>query len=197
MKTFLCEAGRLRKKAAVVISFDDGYRDNDDAAKILRMENVPSAFFVSNGIIGKTNPCPFDVRLNRRLTTQSASEAGKMSCWGFRISNRSINHCNTGKISIANSANEVQRLMQDIAPKTGDKDDEHWFSFSFGRPDSMKNGVVEQPDHVDNVGNLDCFSASADVNEKKFNRHDIARQAVSHQFSELAFRALVEGYLIR
>lgn len=203
MKTFLSEAGRVRTKAAVVISFDDDYQGNYDAAKILRMENVPTTFFVSTGILGEKNPCPFGVRLSRRLPTSPGNQVREIPSCGFRISNHSINHCNTGKVSIENSAHEVQKMVQDNVPRIGDTDDEQWYSFSFRRPDTMQNAVMERLDNtnnidnIDNIDSVDCFSTEGDVSEKNFNRHDIARQAVSHQFSELAFRALVEGYRIR
>jgi peptidoglycan/xylan/chitin deacetylase (PgdA/CDA1 family) len=56
------EDGRPLPQRAALITFDDGYRDNHDAAwPVLRAQGLPAALFVATGCIGSTEPFWWDL----------------------------------------------------------------------------------------------------------------------------------------
>lgn len=194
MNQFLASKGKWRSRPAVVITFDDGYEDNYSAACILREHNIPCTFFISTGIVGTQRSFPMDLRLNRWLPVLTWEQIVEMSSWGFDIANHSVNHVDMGKISIEDSLAEIQTATQDIIDKLGQKDSAYWLAYPFGRIHNMKKEVLERLCNID-IGF--CFSAYGGVNQLNFDPYDIVRQSVNHEFSTLAFRAIVEGYRAR
>ena len=193
MNQFLASQGKLRRKPAIVITFDDGYEDNYYAARTLHEQNVPCTFFISTGIVGTQRSFPMDFRLNRWLPVLSWKQIIEMSSWGFHIANHSVNHVDMGKIPSEDSLGEIQTAARDIIGKLGQKSSAYWLAYPFGRVHNMKKGVLEQ---LCKIGIDFCFSAYGGVNQPNFDPYDIVRQPVNHEFSDLAFRAIVEGYRI-
>jgi len=193
IKEFFAHRGEPRKRPAVVITFDDGYEDNYSAAQLLRAKKAPCTFFISTGIVDSERVFPKDARMNRRLPVLSWQQLADMSSWGFHIANHTVNHIDMGAVPVENSLDEILTATRIIVDKLGQKGAERWLAFPFGRLHNMKKEVQEQ---LHAVGIDFCFSAYGGVNKPDVNPLDIVRQPISHEFSDLAFQAVVEGYRI-
>jgi peptidoglycan/xylan/chitin deacetylase (PgdA/CDA1 family) len=194
MTEFLANRDAPRRKPAVIITFDDGYEDNFQAAKMLRDAGIPCTFFICTGIVGTEKSFPMDLRLKRWLPTLSWNQVIKMSSWGFHIANHSVNHVDMGQLEVADSLKEIHSAARDIAHRLGEKGPENWLAYPFGRLQNMKRELAEQF----SINGVDfCFSAYGGVNQPDFDPHDIRRQPVNHKFSDLMLHAVVAGYRVR
>lgn len=194
MTTFLADRHARRTTPAVVITFDDGYEDNFQAARTMRDANIGCTFFVCTGIVGTTRAFPMDIRLNRRLPTLTWEQLKTMSSWGFHIANHSVNHVDMGQLAAVDSLAEIHGAAREIVNQLGSKGPEYWLAFPFGRPHNIRSELVEQF----KANGIDyCFSAYGGVNQPGFNPHDIVRQPVNHRFSDLMLKAVAAGYRVR
>jgi len=194
MDRFLHARGMPRRRPAVVVTFDDGYRDNYDAAKCLYEANIPCTFFVSTGIVGTSESFPLDVRLQRRMPVLSWDQIAEMSAWGFDIANHSVGHIDMGRTSVTESLCEIQQASRDLTARLCGVARDQWFAYPFGGRHHIKS---ETRKRLKEIGIECCLSACGGVNGPDFDPYDIVRQGVNHSFSDLAFLAVVEGYRVR
>jgi len=195
MDTFLSQRGRRRWRTSAVVTFDDGYADNYEAAKVLRDERLPCTFFVSTGIVGTEKPFPHDIqRLGRRVPALSWSQIREMAEWGFRFGNHTAGHRNLGQSALEEARAEIERAAGDLRRELGPTGSEAWLAYPHGKPTDISD---EARQLLPDIGIRFCFSAYGGTNRPDFDPMDILRQGVNHEFSELAFRALVEGWSVR
>ena len=70
----LIDAGRPIPRNAVMITFDDGYRDNHDVAlPILKSHGVPAVVFVATGYMGSRETYWYDRLVHQMLTVEQAA----------------------------------------------------------------------------------------------------------------------------
>jgi peptidoglycan/xylan/chitin deacetylase (PgdA/CDA1 family) len=103
--------GRALPPRAVLITFDDGYRDNvDNAAPVLRTYGYPAVLFVPIGYLDDRQPLPHEERLavqgllNRTLDWGELAEAEKN---GIRIESHGISHRPLANLEVDESAREI------------------------------------------------------------------------------------------
>jgi len=96
---------------AVLITFDDGYRDNlENAAPILHRHGYPAVQFVPLAYIGDRQPLPHEENLaasglvNR---TVDWNELGDLESLGIRIESHGISHRPLADIEIDEAAREI------------------------------------------------------------------------------------------
>lgn len=126
----------------LVITFDDGYRDNHDFAAVhLKRSGLPASFFIATDFIG-TNRIPW-----------WDEEAGIVSEWmtwdqvrhlrgqGFELGAHTCSHVDLGVVTGAEAMDEIvrsgQRLSQELgAPVT-------LFAFPYGRKHQISDENLE------------------------------------------------------
>ena len=195
MRSFLSQRGRSRRRKAALITFDDGYEDNYNAAKILREENLACTFFISTGIVGTKKAFPHDLkRLSKRVPALTWDQIHEMSEWGFHIGNHGVNHSRLSEASYEEAVEEITKASDDIVREIGPTGSERWLSYPHGMPDDLPDGVRAA---LADIGVDACFSAYGGTNGPQFDVMDIRRQGVNHAFGPLAFRALLEGWRVR
>jgi peptidoglycan/xylan/chitin deacetylase (PgdA/CDA1 family) len=195
MDTFLSQRGKRRSKACAVITFDDGYADNYDASKILKAQSLPCTFFITTRIVGTDNAFPHDLkRLGHQVPTLKWPQIHEMAQWGFLFANHTAHHANLGKLSVAEAKVEVQMAMNDLRREIGVMGRSAWLAYPFGKPQDMRQEICLA---LREVGMECCFSAYGGTNSPDFDMMNILRQGVDHKFTDLAFKAMLEGWRVR
>jgi peptidoglycan/xylan/chitin deacetylase (PgdA/CDA1 family) len=91
--------GGRNERAAVSITFDDGYADNcQQALPLLIREQIPCTYFVSNRQVFDGLPFPHDKDSGRRFASNSVDELRDLSAAGIEIGAHTRTHCDLGTI---------------------------------------------------------------------------------------------------
>jgi peptidoglycan/xylan/chitin deacetylase (PgdA/CDA1 family) len=103
---------RIRGKndrAAVSITFDDGYGENfRTAVPLLIKERIPCTYFVSTRHVLGGVPFPHDVVLGYRFPPNTREQLREMAAAGFEIGAHTRTHADLGKIT------QPQRLYDEV-----------------------------------------------------------------------------------
>jgi peptidoglycan/xylan/chitin deacetylase (PgdA/CDA1 family) len=96
---------------AVLISFDDGYRDNlENAAPILKRYGYPAVLFAPIGYLGGSRPLPHDEHLavrGVRNRTLDWSDLADLEQAGIRIESHGIGHRPLADLEVDEAAREI------------------------------------------------------------------------------------------
>jgi peptidoglycan/xylan/chitin deacetylase (PgdA/CDA1 family) len=96
---------------AVLISFDDGYRDNlENAVPVLRRYGYPAVIFVPIGYLDGSQPLPHDEHLATRGVlnrTLDWSELAELEEAGVRIESHGIGHKPLADLEVDEAAREI------------------------------------------------------------------------------------------
>lgn len=98
----------------VVVTFDDGFRDNlTNALPILKKYNVPATVFASSGIVGGKNE-----RLG--LPMLSWDEIREMHVSGIAFGGHTVNHVRLSEVDDATALSEVSCSVKELERQTGE-----------------------------------------------------------------------------
>lgn len=189
----LLKSGRNCERA-VVITFDDGYRDNFlNAMPILKKHGLPACFFVSSGIVGTDRHFDHDLELaGRPLPVMSWEDVRQLAANGFEIGSHTVNHARLSRCSIKELRHELADSKAQLEQQLGSRVD--FFSFPFGlRSDFSDEALTE----IKRAGYSCNFSAFGGVNPPGSDCFAIKRQAVADSDSLLYYRAWIEGWEMR
>ena len=96
---------------AVLITFDDGYRDNlENALPVLRQHGYPAVLFVPLAYLDDGRPLPHEellVRLGVRNPTLDWDELGELEAGGLRIESHGIGHWPLTALEPAEATREI------------------------------------------------------------------------------------------
>jgi peptidoglycan/xylan/chitin deacetylase (PgdA/CDA1 family) len=192
LPTLLDRRGRPRNRPCVVITFDDGYADNLVAAMLLRRRGLPATFFISTGIVGRGEAFGHDLTaLGRRVAPLTWDQVRQMSRWGFAFGNHTATHARLSRLPLPEAIEEICTADRDLDRELGRNGAPRYLAYPFGGrgdiPDPVRRTLPE-------YGIEACLSAYGGVNGPDFDPLDVRRQGVDCGFSELAFRAAVEGW---
>ncbi len=198
LPTFVASRGQPRRRPGVVITFDDGYADNYLAARLLRRAGLPGAFFLSTRIVGSDigaaggRAFEHDLqKLGKAVPALRWEQVRQMADWGFHFGNHTADHANVGKIPLPEALDQIEKAQRDLADHLDSRCVLAAMAYPFGRPDDITPQVRQA---LDTTGFNCCLSAYGGTNPTNFDRLNILRQAVDHNFSILAFRAAIEGW---
>jgi peptidoglycan/xylan/chitin deacetylase (PgdA/CDA1 family)/folate-dependent phosphoribosylglycinamide formyltransferase PurN len=170
---------RLRRGEDVdrhlVITFDDGYKDNRDvAARELQRHGLTACFFIATELIGSSRVPPWDAELGIASRWMSWDDVRELRARGFEIGAHTMNHVDLGAVHGTDAAREIvgsrQRIREEVGIHTP------FFSYPFGRADQIteeNRGVVRQ------VGFETCLSAYGGIVRPGSDPFDLKRIAVS------------------
>ncbi|MBA3051569.1 MAG: polysaccharide deacetylase family protein [Candidatus Omnitrophota bacterium] len=114
-----------RKK--VIITFDDGYRNNyTEAFRILKKYGFRAVFYVVSSTIGKKNLW-HDADVEEPLEMMAPEEIRKMASAGMEIGGHTVSHKNLDRIDDAEAEREISENKDDLEKLTGEK----MLSFSY------------------------------------------------------------------
>ena len=107
---FYRDGARLPERP-VLITFDDGYRDNlEHAAPVLRRHGYPAVLFVPLAYLEDRRPLPHEERLASRglvNATLDWGELGELEAAGVRVESHGISHRPLADLSLDESAREI------------------------------------------------------------------------------------------
>ena len=191
------EAKATFKRRAVVVTFDDGYRDNlTQAFPALRAAGVPATFFVATGFIGTDRVFPHDVELAQATLIGSSyspkltwDDLREMEAAGFEIGSHTVNHTNLGHANEQTVRDEVNGALATLNRELGARP--RAFSFPWGKPGDLSAAAIKA---VREAGHYAAVSAYGGVNGRGSNPFNLHRIDVGNgHFSRLALRARVAG----
>jgi len=195
MQKFLSNPKLPRFKTSVMITFDDGYRDNFAAAKYLSEQNLTATFFVSTRIVGTDNPFPHDIKkLGKKVESLSWAEIFEMAQLGHSIGSHTATHPNLSMLSESEAIQQIRFGQEDLRKKLGNYAATELFAYPHGRAEDLPQTVRHM---LPQLGIKYCFSAYGGVNYLNFDAYDIRRQGIDQGFSDLAFKAALEGWRVR
>lgn len=99
-------SGRVTPPRTVAVTFDDCYRDNLFAARVLAEYGLPAAFFLPTAFVGTDRSFPWDRRLPPmpNLTWEDVREMVRL---GHEIGSHTANHPNLGTVSASEARAEL------------------------------------------------------------------------------------------
>lgn len=99
--------GRIEPRT-VVITFDDGYRDNlRVAAPLLARHGLPATFFITSGHVDSGRPFPWDGSSGADNPVMNWAEVRELAGMGFDIGAHTVNHVNLGQVPLAEARAEI------------------------------------------------------------------------------------------
>jgi peptidoglycan/xylan/chitin deacetylase (PgdA/CDA1 family) len=123
------QSGEPFPPRTVAITFDDCYRDNLFAARILADHSLPACFFVPTGFIGTDHIFDWDRHLPP-MPNLSWDDLCEMVCLGFEIGSHTVTHPNMGMVTPEQARQELCDSRKAIEERLGQR--VRWFAYPFG-----------------------------------------------------------------
>jgi peptidoglycan/xylan/chitin deacetylase (PgdA/CDA1 family) len=149
----LIRSGRPVPNRTVAITFDDCYRDNLPAARVLAGYDLPATFFIPTAFVGTEHVFAWDHGLPR-MPNLSWDDLREMVRLGFDIGSHTHTHPDLGVISPAEALREVtesKRILEERLQRPV-----RWIAYPFGQPNNLRPEIVPL---IQQAGYEACFSA--------------------------------------
>jgi len=138
----------------VVITFDDGYRDNyEAAAPELERHGLPATFFIATELIGSTRVPWWDEKLPVPAEWMSWEQVRALG-ERFEIGAHTMNHVDLGEVDAEEAWREITGSRDRLAAELGRAP--RYFSYPYGRPTQI---TERNRDLVRRAGFDCCLSA--------------------------------------
>jgi len=130
-------------RAAVSITFDDGYAANcEQALPLLIRRNIPCTYFVCYQQMRSGQPFPHDLAANRPLLPNTAEQIRALAAAGMEIGAHTRNHIDLGRM------HDPRRLRDEVVTATADLARMagrpiRYFSFPYGQHRNLNASVFE------------------------------------------------------
>jgi peptidoglycan/xylan/chitin deacetylase (PgdA/CDA1 family) len=185
----LLGGGKALPRRAVVITFDDCYRDNLFAAQILAEHGLPACFFLPTGMVGTEHTFPWDLN-PRRLPNLSWDDVRTMARLGFDFGSHTVTHANLAALSPEQARRELVESRATIEDQVGRH--VRWFAYPFGGRQHFRR---EQLDLVEEAGYDSCLSAHGGFIHRRTDRRLLPREDVNFFRSMLHLELHLAGCL--
>jgi len=117
---------------AVVLTFDDGFRDfYSSAAPVLRDLRLPATIFLPTGYCGNTNCWPSQPEYVSKEALLDWNQVIGLVQDGFKIGAHGINHCDLTGLSIEAAEQEIAGSKDEIEGRTACEVE--FFAYPYGR----------------------------------------------------------------
>lgn len=157
----------------VCVTFDDGWRDNLDAARTLAASGVPATIYVTSGYVGKPNMVD-----ERELSELAASP-------GIEIGAHSVTHPHLDELSVDDARREIVESRFAIEQSIGRGVDT--FAYPHGAYDRHVRQVVEDAGFKSAAAVKNALSHAAD------DPFAIARWTITSHSTTDEIRSVIEG----
>jgi hypothetical protein len=139
----------------VVITFDDGYLDNyEAAAPVLSELALPACFYLTAGFIGNTRQFPWDAEKGRRTVMMSWDHAREMHRMGFEIGCHTWNHPDLGTEPITSAPRELHDARARLEDEIGGR--VLHFAYPFGGAGNIRPEWIAAIRDAGFASNVSC-----------------------------------------
>jgi peptidoglycan/xylan/chitin deacetylase (PgdA/CDA1 family) len=148
----IVRSGQTVPARTVAITFDDCYRDNLDAARVLAEHGLPASFFIPSAFVGTDHVFPWDRDLPR-MPNLSWDDVHEMVRLGFDIGSHTVTHADLGAVSLEQARREAvesKRVLEHRLQKPV-----RWLAHPFGQRTNLRHDVVPL---LQEAGYEACFS---------------------------------------
>ena len=156
----------------VVITFDDGYKDNYEcAASILNHYKLPATYFITSGYINTNKVFEWDRNSSVKHPLMTWGEVRELSNMGFDIGAHTVNHINLGKASNTIARDEIKGSKTRIEDEINKEI--NLFAYPFGGKDYIRSEII---DIVKEEGLACCcsnYGGKVTGNSNLYNLHRI------------------------
>jgi peptidoglycan/xylan/chitin deacetylase (PgdA/CDA1 family) len=173
----------------MAITFDDCYRDNLDAARVLAEHQLPATFFVPTKYIGTDHVFEWDVGL-KQLPNLNWDEVKEMQSLGHDIGSHSVSHPDFGLLNPDQARFEMAESKKQLEDRLGRAT--RFFAFPYG---GRTNFTAEQNMIVRDVGYDACYSAFGGFVYPHMRGHILPRQSMPYFRSLLHLEVYLSGCL--
>jgi len=184
-------AGAALPRKAVLITFDDGYRDNlENAAPILLRHGYPAVIFIPTGFLDDDTPLPHETALLEvgvRNPTVRWSDFAALEASGLRIESHGVSHTRLSELDPEEVTRELVVSKQRLEERLGREVE----AFAYVKGTSLDFGQ-EHPDMVRQAGYKLAFSAIFGANSPQSDRFQLRRYSVE-PFSPRSFELVLAG----
>jgi peptidoglycan/xylan/chitin deacetylase (PgdA/CDA1 family) len=140
----LVRLGKPLPHRTLAITFDDCYRDNLSAARVLAEHGLPACFFLPTAFVGTRRCFPWDRGL-RPLANLTWDDVREIAGMGFDVGSHTVTHPNMAALSDAEARRELVDSRAEIEDRLGRP--VRWFAYPFGgrahfRPEQI--GLVQE-----------------------------------------------------
>jgi len=149
----LIRSGKKIPARTVAITFDDSYRDNLFAARVLARFGLPASFFLPTEFIDTDRVFPWDRHLPPmpNLTWDDVHEMIRM---GFEIGSHTVTHANLGKVTFDHAQREIIESKRLLESRLGRP--VRWLAYPFGGVKDLRSELVS---YIEEAGYDGCLSA--------------------------------------
>ena len=178
--TRLLDAMERRESTAgmLVITHDDGYRDNYEvAAPILSKLGLPATIFVSSGFVGTDTVAWWDREIEEPLGWMTWDQVRSLRDAGFEIGAHTVTHADLGKVSGDEAWHELtasKHALETALSKTIDL-----FAYPYGGDANMSD---ENRERIPQAGFRCCLSSHGGVVVPGTDVYSIPRVPISPFF---------------
>ncbi len=113
----------------VALTFDDCYRDNLFAARVLYEHGLPACFFIPTAFVGTDHVFDWDRDL-RRMANLTWDDIREMASLGHEIGSHTETHADMAQVSIDQARNELVGSKKKLEQKLDQP--VRWFAYPFG-----------------------------------------------------------------
>lgn len=123
----------------VAITFDDCYRDNLDAARVLAEHDLPATFFIPTAFVGTDHVFPWDRNLPR-LPNLDWDDVREMARMGFEIGSHTVHHVDLGAVGRDEARRELAESRAVLQERLGKP--VRYLAYPFGGVDNLRMEYV-------------------------------------------------------
>ena len=185
----ILQAGEVMPRRTVAVTFDDCYRDNLAAARVLSEFGLPATFFVPTGFVGTERTFDWDRHLPA-MPNLTWDEVREMARMGHEIGSHTVNHANLGIATPEGARNELVVSRQVLQDKLGKP--VRWFAYPFGGQHHLRPEYVPL---ILQAGYEGAVSAYGGFVTPHCDRHVLPREAVPYFHSMTHLEMHLSGCL--
>jgi peptidoglycan/xylan/chitin deacetylase (PgdA/CDA1 family) len=167
-------AGETPRLRTVAITFDDCYRDNLFAARVLAEHGLPATFFIPTKYVGTDHVFPWDVSL-KRMANLNWDDIREMLSLGHAIESHTVSHPDLAAIDPAEVRNELADSKRTIEERL--ERPVRFLAYPFG---GRNNFRPEYLPLAHSLGYEACFSAFGGFIEPSLRGQILPREAMPY-----------------